>query len=206
VHITGVGAGRKRPHAVISTTRNVPSNNRDARKPEEEALRPAKNFTKYVDYDLSAMTDTKGGFLAVEDDPHSSFDTTIKPGQHQLDQKPKNMTSQEWERLQLIRSLKRQKAGPFEPGISILEEEENRKRCRECRCLEIDWVWDEVFKCRVCNSCKDKYPEKYSLLTKTECKQDYLLTDRKLPLFERAFFVLRPNGLFSSRWSRLHVR
>jgi len=50
----------------------------------------------------------------------------------------------------------------------------------------------------VCNKCKDEYPEKYSLLTKTECKevrfylprplslltgnQDYLLTDRKLSI------------------------
>jgi DNA-repair protein complementing XP-A cells len=32
----------------------------------------------------------------------------------------------------------------------------------------------------VCNKCKNEKPEKYSLLTKTECKEDYLLTDPEL--------------------------
>ncbi|KAI8814866.1 hypothetical protein BJ742DRAFT_784689 [Cladochytrium replicatum] len=29
----------------------------------------------------------------------------------------------------------------------------------------------------LCRVCKDLYPEKYSLLTKTECGEDYLLTN-----------------------------
>jgi DNA-repair protein complementing XP-A cells len=81
--------------------------------------------------------------------------------------------------MQLIRKLQRQKAGPFEPGISVLEDEDKRKKCRECKSWEIDFVWDEVFHICVCNKCKEKFPEKYSLLTKTECKEDYLLTDRE---------------------------
>jgi len=32
----------------------------------------------------------------------------------------------------------------------------------------------------VCNKCKNEKTEKYSLLTKTECKEDYLLTDAEL--------------------------
>jgi DNA-repair protein complementing XP-A cells len=52
-------------------------------------------------------------------------------------------------------------------------------KCRECGILEIDWKWDEVFGISVCNACKDKFPDKYSLLTKTEAREDYLLTDRK---------------------------
>lgn len=129
---------------------------------------------------MSTMTDTKGGFLSTEDD--DSYGHARKPegdGGEEQQQRPKHMTVQEWERLQLIRSLKRNKTGPYEPGLSVLDDPVERKRCRECRSLEIDFVWDEVFGVSVCNKCKDKFPDKYSLLTKTECKEDYLLTDRE---------------------------
>lgn len=181
VHITKPVNG-KRQFSEISS--NPPSTiesgtNRDGRnKGDAEALRPAAKFTKFVDYNMSSMTDTKGGFLSTEDDPHNYALGVKKPGE-QDEQRPKDMTVQEWERMQLIRKLQRQKAGPFEPGISVLEDESKRKKCRECKSLEIDFVWEEVFHICVCNKCKEKYPEKYSLLTKTECKEDYLLTDRK---------------------------
>lgn len=71
-------------------------------------------------------------------------------------------------------------------------------KCRECQSIDIDYTYKKIFGCLVCNKCKDEYPEKYSLLTKTECKevrfylprplslltgnQDYLLTDRKLSI------------------------
>jgi DNA-repair protein complementing XP-A cells len=65
----------------------------------------------------------------------------------------------------------------------------------------------QVFDIKVCKSCKDKYPEKYSLLTKTECKevgraqptwnlltaQDYLLTDPELKDEDLLPHLLRPN-------------
>lgn len=127
------------------------------------------------------MTDTKGGFLSTEDDPHNksmSASAPAGPGGPQ-EQRPAHMTADEWERMQVIKKLKRQKAGPYEPGLSVLADEKERKKCRECGSIEIDWVWEEVFHICVCGLCKEKYPEKYSLLTKTECKQDYLLTDRE---------------------------
>ena len=37
-----------------------------------------------------------------------------------------------------------------------------------------------MFGVRICNQCKKKHPDQYSLLTKTECKEDYLLTDSEL--------------------------
>jgi DNA-repair protein complementing XP-A cells len=123
------------------------------------------------------MTDTRGGFLSTEDDPwNKSMSSNATPSQPE---RPKHMTAAEWERLQLIRNLKQQKTGPYEPGLSVLEDGKARKKCRECGSLEIDWAWEDVFKCCVCGSCKEKFPEKYSLLTKTECREDYLLTDRK---------------------------
>jgi len=41
-------------------------------------------------------------------------------------------------------------------------------------------VLKQVFGVLVCKRCKNERPEKYSLLTKTECKEDYLLTDPEL--------------------------
>lgn len=175
---------------------DVPATVRDARTTAsagkqdgggDGSLRPAsKKFARFVDYNFSAMTDTKGGFLSAEDDP---WNTSMGGGgpssgrggggapDEEQQQKPQHMTAAEWERLQLLRKLQRQKAGPYEPGLSALTDEAERRRCRECGSLEIDFVWDEVFHCRVCNRCKEKFPEKYSLLTKTECKEDYLITD-----------------------------
>lgn len=141
-----------------------------------------KKFARFVDYNFSNMTDTKGGFLSTEDDP---FNKSLSaggpaPGANPDEpQRPKHMTEAEWERMQLLRKLQKQKAGPFEPGLSAIADKAERKKCRECGNLEIDWVWEEVFGCCVCGGCKEKFPEKYSLLTKTECKEDYLITDRE---------------------------
>lgn len=130
---------------------------------------------------MSSMTDTKGGFLSTEDDPHN-YALGGKPSGDD-EQRPKNMTIQEWEKQRLIREMKRLKSGPFEPGLTVLQDESQKKRCRECRSMDIDFVWEEVFHICVCSKCKEKFPDKYSLLTKTECKEDYLLTDRKCFIF-----------------------
>lgn len=142
------------------------------------------------------MTDTKGGFLSVEDDPHNKALHTLRP-----EEKPAHMTMKEWERHQLLRSLREQKAGPFEPGLSVLKKEGN-KLCRECGTMEIDWKWEEILGCAVCTSCKDKFPEKYSLLTKTEVKEDYLLTDPELRDEELLPHLERPNP-HKSTWNNM---
>lgn len=177
VHITKPVNG-KRPFNSLAEDGGT---NRDGtNRGDEGALKPAKKFTKFVDYNMSSMTDTKGGFLSTEDDPHNYALGTKK--QEEEEQRPKHMTIQEWERLQLIKNLKRHKTGPYEPGISVLEDPKERKRCRECNSFEVDFVWEEVFHISVCHKCKEKIPEKYSLLTKTEAKEDYLLTDRESAL------------------------
>ncbi|TQN72856.1 DNA repair protein RAD14 [Colletotrichum shisoi] len=211
VHITKAGASqpsdlsRKRPHSSISTAADPrqphPATNRDARD-TQAAPRPARNFAKFVDFNMSAMTDTKGGFLTAEDDPHNTaLVPKTKPGGGgpPQEEKPKGMSSQEWERLQLLRKLRRQKAGPFEPGLSVLADDTARKLCADCGSLEIDFVWDEVFDVRVCHACKDAHPDKYSLLTKTECKEDYLLTDEELKDPELLPHLSRPNP-HKSHW------
>jgi DNA-repair protein complementing XP-A cells len=187
-------AGQKRSFATFNA--QTPSASRDAKMDQAtsdrplDAIQPARNFAKYIEYDFSKMTDTKGGFLTVEDDPHNKA-----LHQDDGDVKPANMTLKEWERQRLVRSLQSRKAGPFEPGINELKREERNKQCRECGSLEIDWKWEDTLKCAVCNACKERFPEKYSLLTKTEAKDDYLLTDRKSiafpPFFNRTDNVQR---------------
>jgi len=144
--------------------------------PADPGIQAARKFKKYVDHDFSKMTDTKGGFLSVEDDPfNKALHAPEKDGG-----KPAHMTLKEWERHQLLKGLRNRKEGPFEPGLSVFGADgKGNKKCRECGTLEIDWQWEEVFGCCVCSGCKEKFPEKYSLLTKTEAKDDYLLTDRK---------------------------
>jgi DNA-repair protein complementing XP-A cells len=147
------------------------------------------------------MTDTKGGFLAEEDDPHNSRafrarqDPSVGP-----ENKPAHMTLKEWERLQLLRQLRKRREGVFEPGISLDEKE--AKKCRECGSREIDWQWEEVFGCCVCHRCKDKFPDKYSLLTKTEAREDYLLTTEELA-DEQLFRHLEKPNPHASHWSEM---
>lgn len=172
-------SGVKRSYSSM-TASDTRANVRDARSNTAnrplDAIRPARNFTKYVDYDFSKMKDTKGGFLTEEDDP---FNKALHAREGKKEEKPANMTQKEWERQQLLQSLRRERAGPFEPAISVLDDRSKQKTCRECGSLEIDWKWEEMLQCCVCNACKEKFPEKYSLLTKTEAKEDYLLTDRE---------------------------
>jgi DNA-repair protein complementing XP-A cells len=177
-------AGQKRPAPTA-----VPSTIRDARgdsnssmaQSNDTSIRPARKFQKFVDYDFSKMTDTKGGFMSHEDDPtnrtlHSAgggADANSSSGN-----KPPGMSLREWESQQLRKKLRDRREGPFEPGLSVLNSD--KKKCRECGSLEIDWQFDEALKTQVCHTCKEKMPEKYSLLTKTEAKEDYLLTDPEL--------------------------
>ena len=143
------------------------------------------------------MTDTKGGFLTSEDDPHNKAMRTPD-----AEGKPAHMTLKEWERHQLLKKLREQKAGPFEPGISDLNKKVKDKVCRECSSLEVDWKWLDVFGCAVCNICKEKLPEKYSLLTKTEAKEDYMLTDPELRDEELLPHLERPNP-HKSTWNNM---
>lgn len=165
------------------TASDPPATLRDAASTDNrplDGIKPARNFTKFVEYDFSKITDTKGGFLTEEDD---RFNKALHVRDEKAEQKPAHMTQKEWERQQLLKNLHRDRAGIFEPGLSVLDERTQQKTCRECGSLEIDWKWEEAFRCCVCHACKDKFPDKYSLLTKTEAREDYLLTNRKyLPL------------------------
>jgi len=97
------------------------------------------------------MVDSRGGFL-VENDDTSTAAEKRKSEQN----RPKQI---------------------FDPPLNI-DPAEN-PTCKECGSMEIDYNWQQVFGVCVCQKCKEAMPEKFSLLTKTECKEDYLLTDRE---------------------------
>jgi len=144
-------------------------------------LRPAKNLGKYIDYDFSKMTDTKGGFLSAVDDPDNRALHSGSKVTDPAEGKPAGMSMEDWERHQLLLKLRATRSGPFEPGLSVLDEKGSRQSCRECGSLEVDWTWIDVFGCAVCKKCRSELADKYSLLTKTEAREDYLLTNGIVP-------------------------
>ncbi|KAL7267099.1 DNA repair protein rad14 [Rhizina undulata] len=188
-------AGQKRPFSEISSSSRKGGENRDS------LIKPARKFAKYVEYELSKMTDTKGGFISTEDDPHSTLAAV------DLQDKPAHMSLEDWSKHQLRVKMQKEKVGVYEPAISALKSKDEQKKCFECGSLEIDWKWQEVFGCRVCGKCKDEKPEKYSLLTKTECREDYLLTDPELKDEELLPHIEKPNP-HKSTWNNmmLYVR
>jgi len=132
------------------------------------------------------MVNSKGGFLVDEDGGNG----------REIDEDTR--------RLEKLREKERIEKNA-EP-LRSLDPSANPK-CRECNSMDVDHVFQVTFRCAVCNSCKNTYPEKYSLLTKTECKEDYLLTDPELRDEEELPHLLRPNP-HSSTWNNmmLYVR
>lgn len=53
-------------------------------------------------------------------------------------------------------------------------------KCQECSSILIDKEYLKIYNCKICKNCKKKNPDRYSLLTKTECRQDYFLTESEL--------------------------
>jgi DNA-repair protein complementing XP-A cells len=209
---TNATAGHKRPYdAIVSTRSTAGPNSRDGAAAgataagaakAHDAIQPARKFARdaYIEYDFAKMTDTKGGFLTAEDDPHNK---ALHVPDHE--QKPAHMTLKEWERHLLLKKLRDQKAGPFEPSLNGMKRDGpdgKQEGCRECQSLEIDWQWLEIFGCRVCMSCKDKFPDKYSLLTKTEVREDYLLTEPELKDPDLLPHLERPNP-HKSTWNNM---
>lgn len=114
----------------------------------------------YIEYDFSTMTDTKGGFIGNDDGTNGS---SIGSSEMSLDQ-----WKEKQKQIQIVRDLP--------PPIDI----DAAPKCVECNSLEIDPLYLTNFDIKVCRKCIKNFPDKYSLLTKTECREDYLLTDPEL--------------------------
>lgn len=149
-------------------------------------IRPSIHKSDYIEYDFSTMQDTYGGFVSKK-----KLDNNGKPIE---------MTLNDWKNQQLEkRSLKILDSDDDDDNLPPMDLH-GAPKCFECGSVELDKKLLEVFNCRVCKSCKEKYPEKYSLLTKTECKEDYFLTEPELSdlsLFKRIVKANPHSGTFS---------
>ncbi|KAH9921991.1 thioesterase-like superfamily-domain-containing protein [Epithele typhae] len=147
---SSVNANGKRPLGVIPATSTSPTGPKAPAK-----LKRDSRFGKYFEYDLSKMVNSKGGFL-VEDGKEVDEELLTKEKERERQRAVQNAEPPMW----------------LDPELN--------PRCKECNTMDIDQTFRKVFGCLVCNKCKNEKPEKYSLLTKTECKEDYLLTDPEL--------------------------
>ncbi|KAK4049427.1 DNA repair protein rad14 [Microbotryomycetes sp. JL201] len=126
---------------------------------------PLKNMIgTYVEYDLATLKNSKGGFLL---DSEEDDPRRIRERQQQ-------------ELLAQKRRENAQKQGVWnQPGTSNLP--------------NVDQTIRQFFGMFVCTKCKTDRPDEYSLLTKTECKEDYLLTESELRDEDLLPHMLKPN-------------
>lgn len=148
-------------------------------------IRPSIRKADYIEYDFSTMQDTYGGFVSK-----TKLDKNGKPIE---------MTLADWKNQQ---AEKRNMAPRDDDGDDDLPPMDihGAPKCFDCGSIDLDKKMLEVFHCRVCKSCKEKRPEKYSLLTKTECKEDYFMTEPELAdlgLFRRIVKENPHSGTFS---------
>ncbi|KII93408.1 hypothetical protein PLICRDRAFT_87787 [Plicaturopsis crispa FD-325 SS-3] len=131
-------------------------------------LKRDSRLGNYYDYDLSKMVNSKGGFL-VEEGKEVDEERVRKEKQREMQRAQQNLQPPMF----------------LDPALN--------PKCKECQSMDIDAMYKKVFGCIVCNKCKNEKPEKYSLLTKTECKEDYLLTDPELRDTELLPHLLKAN-------------
>lgn len=123
----------------------------------------------YIEYDFATMQDTKGGFINDESRPRHDEETL-----------------QEWKDKQKELEQLKQAAPPIDIDAA--------PKCFECGSLDIDLnLFTNFRKVRACRQCIRKMPEKYSLLVKTECKEDYLLTEPELQDLSLLPRIEKPN-------------
>ncbi|KAG0038373.1 hypothetical protein BGZ82_000331 [Podila clonocystis] len=137
---------------------------------------PKNSWTKFYDYDLSKMKDTRAGFIQELDERDAIGRTAEEAAQDE-----ENLRKRKWQPTVV----------PDDPSI-FLGAEDNYE-CQDCGSIDVDFQLLRHFHVPVCIACRDGRPEKYSLLTKTECRQDYLLTDPELRDTELFPFWERPN-------------
>ncbi|KAG0274388.1 hypothetical protein BGZ95_009849 [Linnemannia exigua] len=146
---------------------------------EEVEPLPKHEWTKFYDYDLSNMKDTRAGFIQEikDDDKNRDFE----------DENSKK---------------RKRESAVAQPDPSIFLGADDNYECQDCTSYDVDFQLLRYFHIPVCIGCRDTQPEKYSLLTKTECRADYLLTDPELRDTDLFSFWERPNPK-KSTWNNM---
>ena len=75
-------------------------------------------------------------------------------------------------RARIIEPPNSQIAAPLHP--------KEHPRCCKCATIDVDPSFYNTFDIKICKQCLNDNEEQYALLTKTECKKDYLLTEPEL--------------------------
>lgn len=147
---------------------------------DKKRIRPSIRTKDYIEYDFSTMQNLNGGYINPKDKEYNEdYDEEFG--------NKKQKTLDEWKEEQRERKALYENAIPPE-HISLAV------KCVECNVnIEMDPVLNDVYKLNVCKSCAKLYPEKYSLLTKTECKDDYFLTESELADNELFHRLEKPN-------------
>ncbi|TEB12109.1 DNA repair protein [Coprinellus micaceus] len=159
-------ANNKRPIDGVTTSPTGPAAASSSK--QGKLKRDNRLMGTYFEYDLSKMVNSKGGFL-LEDNKDVDEETIRKEKEREKQRTQQNL----------------------EPPV-FLDPALNPK-CQECQTVDIDHTYRNVFGCLVCKKCTNEKPERYSLLTKTECKEDYLLTDPELRDHEVMPHLLKAN-------------
>lgn len=123
----------------------------------------------YIEYDFSTMKDSHGGFMNNDNEEQEV-----------------NESLEQWKAKQKQDHIVRELAPPIDISQA--------PKCFECESLEIDAnLYSNFWQTRVCRRCAKEKPEKYALLTKTECREDYLLTESELKDTDLLPRIEKPN-------------
>lgn len=139
-------------------------------------IKPVTKKRDYIDFDFSTMKDTHGGFMDGNDNGMRD----------ESEEAEGNKALEEWKEKQKKEHIVRDLPPPMDPSQA--------PKCFECGSLEIDPnLYTNFRQVRVCRRCAKAKPEKYALLTKTECKEDYLLTEPELQDLSLLPRIEKPN-------------
>ncbi|KAF9073828.1 HotDog domain-containing protein [Rhodocollybia butyracea] len=156
------------PSSSTNVNGKRPATSASGQKASQTRLQRDSRLGTYFEYDLSKMVNSKGGFL-MSDDTEIDEATRRKEMERERQRTMQNM----------------------EPPINL--DLDKNPKCQDCETIDIDHTYRKVFGCIVCKRCTKEKPERYSLLTKTECKEDYLLTDAELRDQEAMPHLLKAN-------------
>jgi DNA-repair protein complementing XP-A cells len=166
-------ANSKRPLSVVPAVSGSPTAAPSKNAGNDKLQRDAR-LGKYFDYDLSKMVNSKGGFL-VEDGKEVDDDSKTKKRERERQRAMQNVDPRTCTFLCYLFALPSPLPLMQVPTIAIYLDPSRNPKCHDCGSMDIDQMYRKVFRCLVCNKCKDEKAEKYSLLTKTECKEVNLI-------------------------------
>ncbi|KAE8193602.1 hypothetical protein A4X06_0g5022 [Tilletia controversa] len=160
--------------AGLYNTRGTKRKERPSSGAADAPLPRDKSLGNYIEFDLSKVRNSKGGFLVEDDDaPGGNAAKTVEELKKERERQMQRMEQEQ------------------DPGIIL--DSSKQPHCHVCNSLEVDEQFRRIFSILVCKTCMKADPDKFSLLTKTEVKEDYLLTDSELRDPELLPHLLRPN-------------